>query len=276
MRNASPHSLLFLLCLAQTVLTSPSIPFSAPIRQNINHNGLFKRTTTCQKGFLSCDYMNIEGYCCPSSAQCGIDGLGHVACCPIGAACSGTVQGGGFATQVITQTQAQVTPSPAVTASLVGGQTTGAGGALVLNGASTTTAAGVFSTNGGSASYVPNQYYPSFKVIPTTYVNAASCSAAWSGCQTDLVKCTSFLGGGVAGVTISAPNFQTLTPTVTYDMLTASAICSSLSQIACSGLQVTACTVFGNSNAAPSQGCGAVYAAGMGAAVGVAGQWMWA
>jgi hypothetical protein len=78
-----------------------------------------------------------------------------------------------------------------------------------------------------------------------------------------------------AGVTISAPNFQTNQASVTFPMPTASAICASLSSVACSGLQVTACTVFGDGNAAPTAGCGAMYGAGLGAAVGIAGQWLW-
>lgn len=277
MLNAS-RSLHILLLLSAHIHASvlQTLPFEAPLLATLvsdldpNHHDIFRRDTTCQKGYLSCDYMGLTGYCCPSSAQCAIDGVGHVACCPVGAVCVGTVNSGNFATQPQQSQQttnygSQPTASPAIQASYVPDSSTGA-----------------FVVNTATASYVPNSYFP-FKVIPTTYANAASCSSAWTGCQTDLSSCTNYLGGskggGVSGgfATISAPNFistsqQQMSPAPTiFAAPTAESICRQLSSVACSGLEVTACSVFGNGvgNAAPTKGCnGVLYgAAGMGIAV---------
>jgi hypothetical protein len=274
--------------LVQSDLNSP-IPFSPPIAAFDNgtlltedsHYDLIKRDTSCQKGYSNCDYMSVAGYCCPNSDFCAIDGVGHVACCPSAAVCTGTVNGG-FATQTqaVQQTVTQVIASPAVSASYVpnvaSSQTVAAGGGVLIGASQTTTAAnGGFVVSTTPVSYLPGALYP-FKVIATTYTNAAACSSAWQGCQTDLAKCTSYLAGAPAGgVTISAPNYSTLTPTITLAAAVASSVCSSYSQAACSGLQETACAVFGAGNAAPTMGCGAIYGAGVGAAVGMAGQWLW-
>jgi hypothetical protein len=202
--------------------------------------------------------MGFPGSCCKGNANCGLDNVGHVACCPVGAVCTGTVSGA-FATGGADQTTT----------------------ALIVGGVSPAAAAT------GDYSVVANPYYP-FKAIPTTYANAAGCSAAWTGCQSDVSRCTAYLQGqqvtdgvatGNAGVTISAPNggvtvnAATTLPqaTITMAPAQASSICSSLSMAGCSGLQVTACSVFGNGNGA-GRACGGYGAVFGGAAVGLAGQ----
>jgi hypothetical protein len=241
---------------------------------------LRKRDGNCPKDYTSCGYANAPGFCCKNNAVCTIDIVGHAVCCPNGAACTGTVGGTGFATGggsggggVVVATGAAGT-STTTTSFGLASTTNPNGGIVIISGGGS----GLTTTNAGSAATVavlPNALYP-FKVIPTTYINAAACSAAWSGCQTDMARCTSYLGGGQGnnGVTISAPNYVSLQATTTFAMPTASSICSGYSMQACSGLQVSACAVYGTANGAAMgmAGCG-YYGAGMGAAaVGFAGQ----
>jgi hypothetical protein len=193
---------------------------------------------------------------------CAVDPVGHAACCPQGAFCTGTVAGGAFATQA---------PATGATAStLPGGFVQGA----IDSSYATTTAPPTTTTAAGQQqSVLQNPYYP-FKVIPTTYADGAACSAAWTGCQTDLARCTSALGGASAGgfaVTISAANYVTVRPGTTMAAAGAASVCSSLSAQACSGLQVAACTAFDvGSEAGRCGGWGR--AAGVGAVVGVVGR----
>ena len=264
---------ILLLLAVSAVKSSQLFPYEPAIPEySLDNNAtlldeleLRKRDGNCPKGYTSCGYANAPGFCCKNNAVCTIDIVGHAVCCPSGAACTGTVGGTGFATggggaAVATAAGSSTTTNPN-------------GGVGIVSGGS-----GLTTTYAGSAatvSVLPNALYP-FKVIPTTYVNAAACSAAWSGCQTDMARCTSYLGGGQSnnGVTISAPNYVSLQATTTFAMATASSICSSLSLQACSGLQVPACAVFGTANGAAMgmPGCG-YYGAGVGAAaVGFAGQ----
>jgi hypothetical protein len=230
---------------------------------------LSKRATSCKNGYLSCDYMNVSGYCCPTNAQCAVDPVGHVACCPIGAVCTGIVTNGGFATLLNT---ASTTQTSSMTGTGTGTGTSSPVTAAPAVPASFIQNAGTTSVS-GSIAVLSNPYF-AYPIIATTYANAAGCSAAWTACQTDLAKCTSFLAPSAAGasVTISAPNFVTSAAATTYALITAQAICTSLSSLACSGLSVSACTVFdGVKGAAAPTGCAGVYVAGVGAMVGVAG-----
>jgi hypothetical protein len=59
---------------------------------------LFRRqdSDTCPSGYNNCENIGAPGLCCSPSARCSADAAGHVACCPRGAACTGTI--GGVAT----------------------------------------------------------------------------------------------------------------------------------------------------------------------------------
>jgi hypothetical protein len=261
-------ALLFVLIhtsLAQLVI----LPFSAALKDptydsTIPHQELVKRDGNCPSGYDSCGYLNIPGYCCPDGQNCAVDSLGHAACCPTDAVCTGNIGGTGFVNggqNTLTQT------AGFATAAITAGTGTATTTFAAANGAATETAFSV----------LRNPFYP-FKIIPTTYLSAGACSAAWTGCQTDMASCTRLLEGiGGGSVTISAPNFVTTQQvTKTYPSVFASSVCSSLSLSACSGLQVNACSFFGgaggteNSGAKPTMLCGA----GVGAVVGVAGQWL--
>lgn len=133
------------------------------------------------------------------------------------------------------------------------------------------------------SSTLSNQYYP-FPVIPTTFANAADCSTSFSSCQAESAKCTGFVEGGGYGVTIAGQGGQ-ITQQAALAPASVEAICSSLSQEACHGLQLLQCSSLGeatatgaggsfvvsSTNAAPTR-CAALYGLGVGMAVGIAGQ----
>ncbi|GAB7361137.1 hypothetical protein MBLNU230_g1171t1 [Neophaeotheca triangularis] len=58
-------------------------------------NDLLKRqySNTCPEDFNDCANLGAPQYCCAPNAVCSADFAGHVACCPRGAACSGTIGG---------------------------------------------------------------------------------------------------------------------------------------------------------------------------------------
>ncbi|ORX93219.1 hypothetical protein BCR34DRAFT_620390 [Clohesyomyces aquaticus] len=202
---------------------------------------LKRQGTSCATGYNACSGLGAPGLCCRSGSVCSADAAGHVACCPNGAACTGTIApvNPGIATVSNTAGGAASSTVPFVIAS-----TTTNGGVFIGTAAPTTS--GFVQQGSGSTgrSTVPNQYYP-FAFIPTTYTNAAACSQAYSSCQTDAASCTDALASGRQGVTVSAPNGgATITAIASLGLPSASAICSSLSGLACYGLQVEACRSF--------------------------------
>jgi hypothetical protein len=57
------------------------------------HHNLFRRQDddTCPSSYNNCANIGAPGLCCSPSARCSADAAGHVACCPQGAACTGTI-----------------------------------------------------------------------------------------------------------------------------------------------------------------------------------------
>lgn len=225
---------------------------------------LLKRQTGCATGYAACVNINQPGLCCATTAYCSADGAGHPACCRSGAACTGTIN-------PITQNSGPNTASASTT-----GTSTASTVPFISGTATTTGGPFIQVTNSASSltrSTVPNQFYP-FPYIPTTYTNAAACSSAYTSCQSDAQSCSAALGSGQQGVTISAPNGGvTVTAIASLGPASASSICSSLSQAACSGLQVEACRAFGGTGPAATR-CADVYRVGVGMALGIAGQLM--
>lgn len=204
----------------------------------------------CATGYYACANQNAPGLCCPRTAICTADLNSNVACCPQGSTCTGTLG------------------APAGPA-----QTASPGSSFVL--ATTTQNPFVQQTtvsNAAAGSTVPNAFYP-FPIIATTYTNAAACSAAYTGCQTNAASCTTALANGAQGVTVVAPNGgATITAVPSVGLQSAQSICASLSLVACSGLQVEACRSFGGEGSPATRvNCGGYLMAG-GVAVGIAGQ----
>jgi hypothetical protein len=228
----------------------PTSENNSTFLENANNPLLARQNNNaCATNYYACAALNAPGLCCPRTAICTADQNRAVACCPQGAQCTGALgQPAATGTNTLpASTTASTTGDPFVQ------QTT------VPNGAA------------GARSTVQNAFFP-FPYIPTTYSNAAACSAAYTSCQGDAAKCTTALANGAQGVTVSAPNGgATITAVPSVGLQSAQSICASLSLQACSGLQVEACRSFGGEgNAAPTRGCG--YLMGAGVAVGIAGQ----
>ncbi|KAI1431989.1 hypothetical protein GGR50DRAFT_26337 [Xylaria sp. CBS 124048] len=114
-----------------------------------------------------------------------------------------------------------------------------------------------------TASYVTNSYF-AFPIIPTSFSNAAACTAALSDCTQNYNACLVDLTGGGSpgyGVTIQVPGAGGTTVTqaqTTLPSATATAICSTLSLQGCHGLSDGLCHAgtqggftVGSVNAAP-------------------------
>lgn len=229
---------------------------------------LLKRATGCATGYAACININQPGLCCRTNQVCSADAAGHAACCQTGAVCTGTINPVQTGTTISITSTGTGAASTTTTNFVLASSTTGTAG-------TTTSSSGTFiqssAANPTARSTVSNQYYP-FPYIPTTYLNAAACSAAYTSCQSDAASCTAALATGRQGVTVSAPNGGvTVTAIASLGASSASSICSSLSLAACSGLQVEACQAFGTKGAAPTR-CAGMYRVGAGVAVGIAGQ----
>lgn len=68
-------------------------PTQKPDQQIQAHHNLFRRQNddTCPSSYNNCANIGAPGLCCAPSARCSADAAGHVACCPRGAACTGTI-----------------------------------------------------------------------------------------------------------------------------------------------------------------------------------------
>lgn len=79
---------------AQASLFSPflsAIDVFSQIATNETSQNLRKRSSSCPTGYDACSGLGAPGLCCASNAICSADAAGHVACCPTGAACTGTI-----------------------------------------------------------------------------------------------------------------------------------------------------------------------------------------
>lgn len=254
-----------LLLLPAIALAAPDIlaPFT-PAQSNdtlVDDGtlGLLKRQTdpnSCASGYKACTNINQPGLCCRTTETCSIDNAGHPACCPAGAACTGTI--------------APITQGSSPTST--GTQATTTGGATTTITVSPTESFAQGSS--GATSWVPNTFFP-FAYLPTTYKSAAACSSAYSRCQSDAARCTAALANGQNfGVTVSANNGGvTVTAVPSVGSSAASSICSSLSKAACSGdWQVAACTAYGAGDGSNAGRCGVEkYGIGAGVALGIVG-----
>ena len=231
----------------------PSMNQTETLAEDGSFELLKRQGNTCATNYFACNNLNAPGLCCPKTAICSADQRGQVACCPLGAACTGAL--GGVQTGSPTQLASSTVP-------------------FVV--ASTTTNPFVQQTGGANpGSTVQNQFYP-FPYIATTYTNAAACSSAYTSCQGSAASCTAALANGAQGVTISAPNGGvTQTAIVSVGMQSAQSICASLSSLGCYQLTVEACASFDGGqragNVAVKERC-AGYFMTAGVAMGIAGQ----
>lgn len=232
-------------------------PFTDPLFGHSDETLLVKRQQGCQNGYTACLNLGAAEACCPPDTNCQLDPSGHVACCPNGAACTGTVD-------VTVRGTSSITTSPAtsVTSFTTPSTTIGPTTTFQTPGTITTGVAG-----GGST--VPNSFFP-FISIPTSYANAQLCLGGYSQCQDQFTACLTSLAG-VNGVTVSGVGLGiTIEGATGLAVTTASSICSSLSSRACYGLTEASCTAAQQNDAPRPTAChGMAYAAG--AVVGVMG-----
>ncbi|KAK0355642.1 hypothetical protein LTR02_002577 [Friedmanniomyces endolithicus] len=131
--------------------TNPN-PLLAPRQNLISASTTNSIETACPTSYLPCASLGAPNLCCDSSAICSADYAGHVACCRVGAACSGTISqvitagtvsdgvlvGAGGGAAAATSDNGGLVGASTVTTAAVGATTTAAGGSgFVLDGTST-------------------------------------------------------------------------------------------------------------------------------------------
>lgn len=202
-------SLIFSLPLSAS---SPDYsPFFEPSQEQPNTNQLLPRQNLCSSDGISCANFGSPNLCCQRSSSCAIDQVGHIACCPANAVCTGTIDSGAIITSIPTSLLSAATTAP----------TTG-------------------------ASIVPNAYFP-FVYLPTTYPNAAVCTQSYSSCQSEFASCTASLGNGNSGgngVTVNGGGVPGITVQGPVGSISAASICLSLSLEACHNLQLANCATY--------------------------------
>ncbi|KAL3484973.1 hypothetical protein BJX62DRAFT_45239 [Aspergillus germanicus] len=224
--------------LASSVLSIETIPFAHPVTASPEQSGraydildLFKRDGNCPGGYDPCD---DTGVCCRTNARCTSDEADHVACCPSGASCTGTLSGpssGGFQYPSTSDATPTGDDGPEVTGSTMSGA------------------------------------YP-FVYVPTSFSDADQCSSYYDRCQTDYTQCVGYMGGGY-GVTVTGGGADF---TQTGGSGYAEETCSSLRQSACHGLNLGVCGNYeGGSDGAGCRRTSSLHDIVVGLLVGVAG-----
>jgi hypothetical protein len=243
-------------------LTSSSLTNSTAESDDPPPLELFRRQQgSCPASYNGCTEQNAAGACCKVDTVCSMDDVGHVACCPTSAVCTGTINVG--------------TQSGSV------GSTTSSGFLAPVSTTSSGTAQATVQETGGGTT-ISNEFYNGFVVLPTSFPNAQDCSSAISSCTSEFQKCTAALGGNQNGVTITGNGASVTVQGATTNLgPSATSICQSLSSKACRGSQLANCnggTATGGAgslanvpNAAPTPvvPVGFGLALGVGAAVGV-------
>ncbi|KAL2828924.1 hypothetical protein BDW59DRAFT_142514 [Aspergillus cavernicola] len=229
--------------LASTVLSIESIPFAHPLtaspetnRRAYNILQLLKRDGNCPSGYSACDDLGNSDICCQTDSICTSDEENHIACCPSGASCTGTLTGSNsgsfsFPTSDATATATDGDDEPTITGSTISGA------------------------------------YP-FVVVPTSFSDADVCSSYYDRCESDYTQCITQLGGGY-GVTVTGGGAD-----FTQDggATGAVATCSILSQSACHGLNLGVCGNYeGGTDGAGSRRTSSLQDLVVGVVVGVAG-----
>lgn len=196
----------------ETILPDTSPATSKP------QNELLKRAGNCPAHYNSCSTLKAAdgGACCPATATCSTDSSHNVACCNIGASCTGNV-----ATPA-TETPARVSA----------------------------TVTGTFVSN----AYFPFPILPTTYVNSAACASATdSCAKNYALCTVDL---EGGMGGGITvsapngGVTVAA---ATLTGGY-LGAASAASICQSLSSVACAAVESAGCGQFGTNAATTTDG----------------------
>lgn len=131
------------------------------IASNETSHDLLKRDSSCPTGYDTCSNLGAPGLCCAKNAVCSADSAGYVACCPTGAACTGTIS------------------------SIITGGTIAAGGSVVAtsttSGLATTTAGTTTTTSGGGLVLASSTGQTTTGSTTQGFVIAASTTVATLG-----------------------------------------------------------------------------------------------
>lgn len=209
--------------------THPALPAATAYAEFARDFDFFKRDGNCPGNYNTCANEGNSGICCQPGTTCTVDGANNYACCPTGAKCTGTLGA--------TATNGNGDPASTTTSGFMFPQST-----------TTTSKASV------TGSTVPGAAFP-FVYIPTSFSNAASCSSYYSFCQDEYTSCIVSLGGQY-GVTVAGGNGGVTVAGATAVTSASAAVstCSSLSRVACYGLQESYCSAFGTSGESTTTG----------------------
>ncbi|KAJ5935416.1 hypothetical protein N7466_004963 [Penicillium verhagenii] len=216
------------------VLSIETAPFSSPEDAQTNKRAfevlqILKRSDNCPSGYNACTNEGNSDACCISGTTCTKDSADNIACCPTGASCTGSLTG----TATSTSTGTTETGSSFV---FPQGAT-----------ATTTTESGTETVSTASGAYP-------FVYVPTSFVNAQSCSSYYSQCQSEYTGCTEALMGRY-GVTVGGSGGGVTVEAVTATSQ-ATSICSSLSLEACHGLSLAYCASVATATATATDASG--------------------
>lgn len=205
-----------------SVLSIETAPFLAPQTVESSKRAfevlqiLRRADNNCPTGYNPCTSLGNSNACCKQGTNCSRDAANNIACCPTGASCTGSLTG---ATTSQTGTSFMFPQGATATTT-------------------TTTTAGGSSTPTITGSTISGAY--PFVYVPTTFGNAATCSSYYSLCQSEYSQCTAQLMGRY-GVTVGGAGGAGVTVQAVTATSQATSICSSLSQQACHGLQLSYC-----------------------------------
>lgn len=200
----------------------------SPFHTALSHDFevLAKRQDDCPDGFNSCGMLGSWDACCQPDTICSKDAADNIGCCPSGSECTGTV------------------PTPTDD----GDQDPSSTGFRFPTQVTPTT-----TTPPGDASTVPDAPFP-FTFIPTTFSDQEECATSYTGCQEQYSSCRASLDG-VHGVTIGGSPDYGVTREGVEPTGDGQAICTSLLNRACHGLQVAYCTAYADGKS-PGNGGG--------------------
>lgn len=128
---------------------NPSYAFSASKDQGSQQDAesevsLHERDGDCGS-YNSCSSLGAPSLCCAPNQICSADTLGRVGCCPLGAACTGTIPGAGGVVASTTTSEGSGTTRPATTTTT--STTSPTDGGFVIAGSSTVAVFGQGSSN---------------------------------------------------------------------------------------------------------------------------------
>ena len=154
LRLSLATDLLLFAFLANASIFSPFLsaldPWDEQLLSNETSHELLKRqSSACPSSYNACTNQGAPGLCCARSQSCTADGNGNVACCPTGAACTGTITGVVTGGSIGSGSLVTSTSGSGLLTSEASATTTDTSGGLVPASATSTTTDGDATSTGG-------------------------------------------------------------------------------------------------------------------------------